>query len=801
MSDVAWRARRAVRDLEIPYGTASAGSRLAAFLASFVLVAAAGILGVRGAVAAEPIVRNLDVRGLQIGGATKLVFDGSDLGANPRLLLPWANGKSTLAAESTPAKAIFTVDVPADAAPGLEQLRLATTDGVTSPLVVGVDRLPQGVFGPKVAAVPAALHGSLAGSTVLETEFTLAEPGEWTIEIEAQRLGAKLRPVLHVFDERRRQLAWAWPTRTLSGDARIVHKFAQAGTYRVQLHDVEYAGQGPGHFRLKIGQWHRADAVFPSAVSRGQPAVVQLVGNLPTSRVDLAASDSTDPREVPWPAGTNASGPRLTVQVSEQPEWTEPTAPDAPRDLPAPPVAVNGRLSVPGEEDRYRLPVTAGTKLKLDAWCERLGANLDLTLTVQDDKGAVLARGDDSPGSADPVLEYAVPANVAQVTLVIADSQGRGHDGAIYRLIASLVTDGVLAGTNDFSLTTPVDRVTPTMHGRAVLPIIAERRGYQGPIGVTLGGVPAALVGQPAEIPDGADGCLVELLGTTPGVLSRFTALGTSRDGTLRRTVGFDQHPLAALQPWLRGDLALCVAPYSPFSVEWGGVTADATWTLGGKLALPVVVVRPEGAPTSVRLTLIVAQNVPRVNNNPDLNRAIRLEKPIELTPEQVVGDLVALVPPDLTGPSYDVAVQGELLAADKRVLATSFTTPRRIATLNPVGLQLAATTLEAKLDAKTGAVVKFAGKVERRGAFAGEVTITATGQPGGVKADKITVAAGMDAFEFPVTFPANFKAGDVTGIKLAASGIPDTTKTNQIVRTKDVPITIKLTPADPTGG
>ena len=45
--------------------------------------------------AAEPSLRNLDIRGLKIAGTTTLTIDGDDLGKTPRLLLPFA-AKQTL---------------------------------------------------------------------------------------------------------------------------------------------------------------------------------------------------------------------------------------------------------------------------------------------------------------------------------------------------------------------------------------------------------------------------------------------------------------------------------------------------------------------------------------------------------------------------------------------------------------------------------------------------------------------------------------------------------------------------------
>src|SRR5206468_38787 len=50
------------------------------------------------------------------------------------------------------------------------------------------------------------------------------------------------------------------------------------GDYFVVLHDSRYAGGSPGHYRLKIGSFSFADAIFPLGWRRGSELDVALVG-------------------------------------------------------------------------------------------------------------------------------------------------------------------------------------------------------------------------------------------------------------------------------------------------------------------------------------------------------------------------------------------------------------------------------------------------------------------------------------------------------------------------------------------
>ena len=118
--------------------------------------------------AAEPSIRNLDIRGLQIGGSTALVVDGEELGTSPRLLLPFA-AKQTLKPGASGKRAVFDVALDAAVQPGYHHLRIATAGGVSLPVVIGVDRLPQRPLAVSVDRLPVALHGVVSGSTVVST--------------------------------------------------------------------------------------------------------------------------------------------------------------------------------------------------------------------------------------------------------------------------------------------------------------------------------------------------------------------------------------------------------------------------------------------------------------------------------------------------------------------------------------------------------------------------------------------------------------------------------------------------------
>jgi hypothetical protein len=742
--------------------------------------------------AAEPEIRNLDVRGLQIGATTTLVVDGDNLGTAPRLLLPFA-AKQTLKPGATANRATFDVALDGIPQPGYYYLRIVTDGGVSLPVVIAVDRLPQRplavgrIFNPSLA-----LHGTVTGSTIVSTTFTGKARQKLLIEVEAQRLGSRLRPIVHLYNAKRRQLAWAWTRPALSGDTRLEATLPEDGTYTVSVHDAEYAGAAPGFFRLKIGQWSFVDQVFPPVIGKDHKTV-DLLGSTSPVRLDLPASRDVRVLPLAWPKEGTWSGPRPFVRVSSHAEMVAVPGGKV-QPLPAGPVGVSGRLLKPHDEDRYRIPVKPGSRIRLEVFAERLGSPLDTALVVRNEMGGELARAEDSPGTLDPVLEYTVPAKVTSIVVGVVDSQGQGGPRGVYRLTVSGGEPSTARA--DFRLLTPAQRIVLPVAGRSVIPVLIDRRGYQGSVELSAQGLPAGTKLEGTTIPAGADGTLVTIHRSPAAgdaVITHWR--GRSPDGQ-ERSVLLRGSPLEQLQPWLATELALAptTAKASDFQVDWRSTPADTGIVPARKLTLPVKLTRPASA-SVVRLTLLTSQSPPLVNGQPNPALTLRPERPVELAAKVIEGDFAVLVPPDLPAPSYDVAIQADLLAPDRRtVLATTYTPVKRLTVRMPLVLRLdGPSRIEVKLDPKTGASFDIKGKVERYEGVTGDVPLTLTGLPPGGRATPVNVKAGTSEFTLKVMLPPNVPVGMVLGLKLAGTVAPDPKLPGIRVRSRDVELTLAI--------
>ena len=211
------------------------------------------------------------------------------------------------------------------------------------------------------------------------------------------------------------------------------------------------------------------------------------------------------------------------------------------------------------------------------------------------------------------------------------------------------------------------------------------------------------------------------------------------------------------------------------------------------KLVLPIKCERTN-VKTSVKLALLTSQAMPLVNNQPDPNKAIRQEKPIEIAANVGNGDVTALVPVDLAAPSYDLTIQAELLAADKKVLATTFAPVQRMAVRLPVIVKLdGPSRIEAPYDGKKATTLKISGKIERLAGIKSEVALALTGLPMGAKADTVSVKVDATDFVVNVTLPPTVLAGEIKGVKLSGSFAPYAKQPALRVRSRDVELTFIL--------
>ncbi|MEW4565312.1 hypothetical protein AB1K70_22495 [Bremerella sp. JC770] len=692
-------------------------------------------------VLAAPRIDSASLRGLTIGQTTRLTLRGKELGPNAEVKLDIPAAAARVLPESTAERLELEIELPSEVAAGHGQLWVAAESGISSPVTLGIDQLPEALFSEKIDTLPIALSGNLSGSQLLSTSFH-GQAGQRVIaEVEAQRLGSKLKPLIRIVDQRGTQLGYSSIEATLQGDARVEVELPADGVYTIQLQDVLFKGAAPGHFRLKVGQFAYADLLLPLA--KHSPEEDPQSQNHEASQNDQPA--------IPF------SGPRPKTYLSD---FTEITV--SPNDTPADgsigtaPIGVSSVLLEPKEKDAYLIDVLPGTKYRAEVFAQRLNSPVDAVLEIRKPDGGMLASSDDQGNTPDPAATFDVPADISQVSVSVHDVTRAGGPLHLYRLAVTP------AGLADFHLHVPGPAVNIPAGGSAVMEVIAQRRGFGGPIKLEFPELPEGVQASPSEIPARADRALVTFTATPEAkqsVVSTVLGKAVAKEQTIQRLATVGTEAAGFGLPPLQEHLAVGIVQKPKLTLAYRSMPAANALGLGQSTPLQVKVQRSEGQTGPVRFSLVTSQVVPQVKGKPDLSKAIKLAGETILPADQSETTLTLSIPQALKDIAWDVAVKGELLSDDqKQVKASATTAAARMTMGSPLFLAL------------TGeSIVRLKGKISRAGGFAEAVTIVAEGLPKEAKAAPVEVAADKTDFELEITLPAGIQAKQLAGVQLIA--------------------------------
>jgi hypothetical protein len=470
------------------------------------LVLAAASLG------AQPVITDLQPRGVQKGRPFTLTLTGRNLGEGAKIRSNMPATFTLLGPEHAGPMAegryaTFLVEPAGDLAVGAYPIRVETPDGISNIQLLAVGTFPEYLedesrpgalansndtieTAQALPPAPLTLNGSLAGPE--RDVFRIqAKSGEKQVfEVEARRLGSAIDPVLEILDTSGKTVARSEDAPLLGLDARVAVTFPRDGYYYVVVHDSRYSTQMANFYRLKVGSYPYPQEIFPLGGRRGE--VLEASLGVQKITVDLRKVDS-NARQVFVNLSDSAVLP-IPFAVGDDPEITAPVA-----DSIALPVTINGRLSKPGQVDRYKVPVTPGQPLALRIQARELGTSkLMAVITAFDEKGKMLARSGDEPladdvynvnqsrTAGDPILRVKAPEGSSYVVVTVEDLALRGGANYAYRL-------NVQSVGQDFRVILNTAYVNVPAGGSAMLPITVQRQGYDGEVQLRVSNVPPGL--------------------------------------------------------------------------------------------------------------------------------------------------------------------------------------------------------------------------------------------------------------------------------------------------------------------
>ncbi len=705
----------------------------------------------------------------------------------------------------------FRLTIPADASIGIHDVRLVNDWGVSNPRAFAVDDL-QGVAeqepnndAPEAQRVhlPSAIDGVISTATDIDDFVFVGKKGQRVIaSLLTTSLDSRLLAGVEIYAATGRRLAAG---REYQGfDALADATLPADGDYLVRVHEYSYMTGGLDHFyRLSLSTAPWIDAVFPPAIEPGKSAHLVIHGrNLPGGRPDPSAvvdGHVLDRAEVDFnppgdptsfakltfgglltPAASGLDGLEFRVRtdsgVSNPALLTLATVPvtrdrggnDTPDKAQEvePPCEIAGRIEARGDRDWYAFAAKKGEVLGIEAIGDRLGAPIDLVLSLRDAAtGKVLGEYDDGPPALSETLFFSRTDDPARIKFV-APAAGR------YQLLVSAREAAAGGGPRlvyrvriaperpDFRLVVlPRDRGGAAdcvlgRGGRLDYAVFAWRiDGMDGPIRLSAEGLPPGVSCPPQVLGSGQrQGSLVLEAGKeTADWVGPIVVKGAAEVGGVEvvreaRSASViwpaPQANLAAVSRLDRG-LMLAVRGEAPFRLT--PKVGELAVIQGAAIKLPVAVERSESAGAGKVAVQINAPDLPTA--------AFANFAPLTAAPGKSEVEATLTAKADAIPGVYSVVFRGVAQVpfgkgekdAPKSIAVSQPATPVALTVLPK---QLAKLTVQpGEPKAKAGESAEVAVKVARQFDYAGpfRVELVIPGEAKGIEADGATIPAGGD--------------------------------------------------------
>jgi len=381
----------------------------------------------------------ITLSGQRLAGTKGLMLRYS---AFPELIPAVDRGLKAQVSTSTDGQVKAKIAVPADAPPGLHEVRALTAQGVTTPIYFFVSQYSQAPEkepnnAPSQAnaiTIPITVAGVINGGEDQDTFSFSAKKGERLVfDVEGFKRFAPpqnnqegivyLDSFIVLRDESGRELAYDDDSSRV--DAFLAYEFPMDGKFTVSIRDTLYRSRGDFHYRLTVGNRPTITAVFPPGGSAGKRSSVTVFGH------NLDGTGATSVKRLvemqPQPGAqefriTTASGmsnpvPLLAESLVDALE-VEPN--NRPQDATAVqvPIVCNGKFDTITDVDAYRFQGQGGQTLVFSITASRLGSPVDTFLTLTDRAGKVIRRDDDGGGMPDARMEVTIPSTEEYIIFV-----------------------------------------------------------------------------------------------------------------------------------------------------------------------------------------------------------------------------------------------------------------------------------------------------------------------------------------------------------------------------------------------
>jgi hypothetical protein len=411
----------------------------------------------------------------------------------------------------------------------------------------------------------------------------------------------------------------------------------------------------------------------------------------------------------------------------------------------APPMALNGVISKPGDTDFFKFTGKRGQVFDVRVFARSLGSPLDPQVSLHRADGAAFSGNDDS-GGPDSYLRVTLTED-GDYMVSISDHLGAGGVDYIYRIEVTPIILSLSVGLHDRAQF--VDTTLPVPQGNRLAAMVsAQRIEFSGELALDFKNLPAGvsvetfpIVPNRTEVPvllSAADGTalaagMVDLVGKWTHPERGFNGGFRQRTGLVRGQNNIEVFGYTTrLMP-------VAVTQAVPFKIDV--VEPKVPLVRGGSMNLKVVATRQEGfnAPIAIRMLY----NPPGVGSSGSI-----------VIPE---GQTEALIPLTAVGDAEivksKIAILGEATVGDGPVLVSS-----QLATLDVAEPYLAFAFQSAAVE--QGQATELVINVEKKKDFAGPAKVELLGVPNEVTAEPCEITQDATQLVFQVKTTAKSPPG-----------------------------------------
>jgi hypothetical protein len=518
---------------------------------------------------------------------------------------------------------------------GEHHLRLRTASGLSELRTFYVGAFPI-VAEKEPNNLPAqaqkiALNTTVAGVITSEDVDCFAvevKKGErLSAEVEGMRLGRGVfDPRLSVLDTNGAVLADVDDTWLAMQDPFVGLIAPHDGTYIFQLREATYGGNGDCHYRLHVGNFPRPTSVYPLGGKAGENVgltffsettgeFVQAIKLPATAQDKFGVFAELDQLSAPSPNWIRVSEFPNVCSSGQAPDREHATVADF-----QPPLALNGIISLKGEEDWFRFPATKGVPLEVNVYARQLRSPLDSILEVFDAQGRSLAANDDA-GGPDSALKF-TPGETTNYFVRMRDTFGRFGRDFTYRVEVAPARAGVTVKIPEVARNDTQSRqfIAVPRGNRFATLISAKRANFNGELHFDLPGLPPGLTMFADSLSPNVDAepLVFEAAPDAPigGKLLDLIATGTNADasvtGHFRHDVELVEGPNNTSYYGTRVDkLCVAVVKEAPFNLRI--IEPKVPLVQAGSMALEIVAGRNPGFDEPIELQMV--WNPPGVNS------------------------------------------------------------------------------------------------------------------------------------------------------------------------------------------